>query len=468
MVSSHPFGATVYLDGEDRGTTPLVIDGVSAGAHRLEIVLEGHRPWTKTVKLRSGARVVTAKLEKEGEEPRAKAPESGPGSPAAAGHRVGGEAPRAPRRVPDVHTWTDPWARAARRAAIALDAGATCPTSRSEAAVDAGLAWLARAQERDGSWKIQRWEGKHSEEGRVAVTGLVLMAFLGAGHTPKGGAHAGKVGKAITFLVGRQDPHGLIGTNERHTSGGGYNHAIAALALAEAYGMTRDDRIGRAVRKAVKFTTEEYQAGRGNGGFRYGPGMLGDLSVTGWFVMHLDAAHAAGLRVDAGALERALAFVDSCTLTAGEERGLSAYQRGRSPTPNMAAIGLIARKLLPTDNTRRRDELCERAAGFLGDHPPRWGSYWFFYGTYVSTQAMHLAGGSRWESWSPAMRDGLVRHQCAAAEEEALKGSWHPIAGGRYGGRAYATALACLCLEAYYRFPSPDGKPPGRLRGAGE
>jgi hypothetical protein len=34
-----------------------------------------------------------------------------------------------------------------------------------------------------------------------------------------------------------------------------------------------------------------------------------------------------------------------------------------------------------------------------------------------------------------------------------LDGSWDPVTvWGSYGGRAYTTAMAALCLEVYYRY----------------
>jgi hypothetical protein len=38
-----------------------------------------------------------------------------------------------------------------------------------------------------------------------------------------------------------------------------------------------------------------------------------------------------------------------------------------------------------------------------------------------------------------------------------LAGSWDPSTQwDSYGGRVYSTALAALCLEAFYRFAPPD------------
>ena len=48
-VSSRPSGASVLLDGQEVGITPIVISDVAAGAHDLRIELDGYRPWLASV-----------------------------------------------------------------------------------------------------------------------------------------------------------------------------------------------------------------------------------------------------------------------------------------------------------------------------------------------------------------------------------------------------------------------------------
>jgi len=57
----------------------------------------------------------------------------------------------------------------------ALDAfGGSVETER---AVDAGLRWLAKHQEPQGNWDSAKYGGKKAN---VGITGLALLAFLGA------------------------------------------------------------------------------------------------------------------------------------------------------------------------------------------------------------------------------------------------------------------------------------------------
>lgn len=55
VVTSFPTGpATVFLDGVERGITPVIITGVSEGLHQLEVSREGYEDYSTTVRIRSG------------------------------------------------------------------------------------------------------------------------------------------------------------------------------------------------------------------------------------------------------------------------------------------------------------------------------------------------------------------------------------------------------------------------------
>ena len=105
MVFSRPKGATVFVDGKERGQTPLRAPGLSSGQHRVRVVLDGYEGWSKTVRLRPGPRIVSADLKKAAEpaSPKAakgdaSAPEAGaaPGAPKDPKDAAPGEAKRGP------------------------------------------------------------------------------------------------------------------------------------------------------------------------------------------------------------------------------------------------------------------------------------------------------------------------------------------------------------------------------------
>ena len=80
-------------------------------------------------------------------------------------------------------------------------------------------------------------------------------------------------------------------------------------------------------------------------------------------------------------------------------------------------------------------------------HPHAGHSRLVFWGS----TAMWQVGGERWQKWNEAMRKALVDHQ-RMEKDRCEMGSWDPIdAWSNEGGRVYATAMCCLCLETWFR-----------------
>ena len=69
------------------------------------------------------------------------------------------------------------------------------------------------------------------------------------------------------------------------------------------------------------------------------------------------------------------------------------------------------------------------------------------------------AGGPQWEAWNQHLQGAILPLQHRSGGP--LDGSWDPdrIWGG-HGGRVYATALAALTLEVYYRYRPLHGQSP--------
>src|SRR5205814_8897059 len=96
----------------------------------------------------------------------------------------------------------------------------------------------------------------------VGLTGLSLLAFLGAGYTPQNRASyvdavTGQtmrfgevVRKGIKWLIDKQNADGAIGPQVGEMM---YNHAIAALALTEAYGITNVVAYCKPVQQTINF-----------------------------------------------------------------------------------------------------------------------------------------------------------------------------------------------------------------------
>ena len=349
----------------------------------------------------------------------------------------------------------------AGRRVVVIKHGGTPGASGTEGAVRRALAWLARNQEPDGHWDARKLES--GEKTDTACTGLALLAFLGAGHTEKVGDHKENVRRAVAWLKSQQTAEGLIfdGSDAGAHRGIGYPHAIAGMALVEAAGMGRIPETVAAAQRAVDYTAQKHQNGGGydKRGFRYHAGQDGDLSVTGWYVMQLKSARVAGLRVDHTAFEGIIKFLESVERKGdGGDKGYgpaSVYgYRPDDPHENTAhrltAIGNLCRLFLgwkPQDVQASVQWFMDK-----GGVPAAWGAsqtdlYYWYYGTLCAFQQ----GGDVWKKWNTAMKRTLVDNQRRGGGED---GSWDPVGdfAGEWG-RVGQTALACMCLEVYYRYP---------------
>ncbi|HYC76628.1 MAG TPA: prenyltransferase/squalene oxidase repeat-containing protein, partial [Planctomycetota bacterium] len=207
---------------------------------------------------------------------------------------------------------------------------------RTQSVVDAGLEWLKNHQSPEGNWDCDNFmamcdpkkgapcDGKGQAGNDVGVSGLALLAFLGAGHTHREGAFKETVRKGLSWMKSKQDSEGCFGERGHHFT---YNHGIAALAMAEAYGMTTTPIWKQSAQKGINFiisAQNPYKAWR----YDVRPGD-NDVSVTGWMVMALKSAKMAELEVSDEPIKNAHEFVKEMT---DEENGRTGYmKKGERP-----------------------------------------------------------------------------------------------------------------------------------------
>jgi hypothetical protein len=362
--------------------------------------------------------------------------------------------------IPEVYrTRLDP-----NRSARALRSGAS---PASEQAVERALDWLARHQDADGRWDggIARYDDgsvvkgdddftTHCPPGEAcfgeciyweadtALTGLALLSYLGAGYTQTDGRYAETVGRGLDFLLLIQKPDGDLRGKSRAV--GMYCHAMATIALCEAYALTGDERMREPVERAIAFLVQA--RARDNLAWRYSPGApVGDTSILGWVVMALKSAREVGISVPSQIQSGTLAWL--AKVSSGEAGGLARYQPQESVTPTMTAEAWVARQFLGVGGPGAASS---EAADYLLAHGPKADAcnlYYWYYGTL----AMYQHGGDPWYRWNAQVRDELVRRQRARGH---AAGSWDPDDSpyGAKGGRIYCTTLATLSLEVYYRY----------------
>ncbi|MGC4003504.1 MAG: squalene--hopene cyclase [Pirellulales bacterium] len=324
----------------------------------------------------------------------------------------------------------------------------------TENAVGRALIWLATAQSRDGSWDADRYGAGqerlvlgHDRKGAgknadTAMTGLALLALMGAGHTHlDGGPYAETIRRGLEYLLITQRRDGSL-AGDAELFAAMYSHGIAALALSEAYALTADKRLDPGVRLAMDYTVRAQNLPTGS--WRYQPNDQGDMSQLGWQLMALKSAEVAGVPTPAATRDGMIRFIRSAS--GGEFGGLAAYRPQERPSRTMTAEALVARQFLGMSNDN--PAATEAANYLLGDLPneKKINLYYWYYGTL----GMYQVGGDAWRDWNAAMQATLLARQRTG---DKLEGSWDPdCVWGGYGGRVYSTAISALCLEVYYRY----------------
>jgi hypothetical protein len=323
----------------------------------------------------------------------------------------------------------------ARKESLILKGGGNDAT---EAAVAKALAWLARQQNSAGYWE---YDGSHKPD-RIAATGMCLLPFLAAGETHVSGKkYKDTVLRGINYLKAQIKPNGQFG------GAGMYSQAIAAVAVCEAAGMTRDAALKKVATAATDFII---QAQAGDGSWGYTAGTNGDTSIVGWQIQALKSAKLAGIPVPPKCFEQAGNFLESVSGDSGATYGY----RTKGSTYTLTAVALLSRQYMGW--TPRNPSLSRGVEYMWTKFPPKEDEFNMYY-YYYATQVVHFVDGPVWHrDWNPIMRGMLLKKQITEktpGSKQGDIGSW-PKDNGHIGsgcGKLGTTALACLTLEVYYR-----------------
>ena len=342
--------------------------------------------------------------------------------------------------------------------------------------IDAGLQWLQNHQDEDGKWDCDQFskhddpalevcDGPGNATHDVGVTGLALLAFLGDGSTMRSGTYKEVVKKGVNWLRSQQDEKtGMFGMPTAHDFI--YDHAIAAYAMCEAFGLSQYNTLKPYAQKGINYLEKHrnpysvwrYQEADGEN----------DTSVTGWAIMAYESGEFFGLTINKEALKLCATWLDSVSDPSGRHGyskvGEPSSRKGaehlaRFPVEKgegMTAVGLFCRFFMSQDPKEK--PIMKAAADLILSKPPVWDTkagtidhYYWYYATY----ALFQMGGRHWTEWQKKLESAVVKNQQLSKEpgKKNLYGSWDPTcAWGEDGGRVYSTAILTLTLEAYYRY----------------
>ncbi len=331
----------------------------------------------------------------------------------------------------------------------------------SERAVQTGLDWIFRHQREDGSWNLDpspqckgascpKSPNKYPSD--AAATGLALMPMLGAGniHTEPS-KYQNCVKKGLAWLVAHQKEDGDL-----FSGGSGqtqmYSHAIATMALCEAYGLSQDEKLKAPAQKAIDFIAAA-RCKTPPGGWRYNPGAAGDTSVFGWQMFALRSGALSGLKISNETWQGCRDYLDKAA--ADPYKATYSYEPGGAYSAVMTAEALLSRQYL---GWHRNNEALIQGATLVAEDLQKSEARNIYY-WYYATQMLHNMQGQVWQEWNVRVRDGLVAIQVGSGSgyKGCDRGSWDPTRPvvdqwGAEAGRHFLTCMSLLTLEVYYRY----------------
>ena len=278
-------------------------------------------------------------------------------------------------------------------------------TKPNEQAGSSALKWLETQQNEDGGWTA-------GDDARAASptenTGLVVLAYLGAGQTHREGEYKKTIHAGLKYLVSQLKVVEKTG-DLRGPRGDMTAHAIAAWALCEAYANTQDKELLAPVQLSINFI--EAQQGKETGGWK--DDVMADLSVvtSAWQLHAFKSAHMAYLNVKKDTVLGAMKFLDNVQLEGG-----SAYPGVTGKREHQAtAAGLLSRLMLGWKKSK--PEVAKGLAN-VGEGGPREHDVVANYFTHQ----LHLTClGDTWKPWRDAINKQL--HDTQIKDGEAA-GSW--------------------------------------------
>lgn len=298
------------------------------------------------------------------------------------------------------------------------------------AAIDRGLSYLARKQDRQGSWSNLGGYGAYP----VPMTALAGLALLMDGNTTTQGRYAPQVDRAARYLQRSSLPSGLIAQTENEARPM-YGHGFGMLFLSQLLGMTETPERAREIREVLqRGVVVTGKAQSRDGGWIYTPGGGGDEgSVTVTQVQALRSCRNVGVAVPKNVIDQAMAYLANSQNSDGGIR-YALRQAGGSSRPPLAAAAVCC-WYNAGEYTNPR---AARALGYCKEtlKPDEPSGGHDFYAHFYYAQALYLSRMPFWDEYFPKRRDLLLSQQRS-------DGSWQ----GDGVGDVYGTAIALVILQ---------------------
>jgi hypothetical protein len=349
------------------------------------------------------------------------------------------------------------------------------PNARAaESMLESALKWLAIHQSPNGQWDSDSYfincqDGNQCEPGKTvggadeALTGYAVLCFLGAGYDH---THMSKWRKpvklGIEWLLAKQQANGLIGNRN-------YEHAVCAMALAEAYGMSGDQTLREPAQRAINILLErQTKYGDSYGlGWDYvnaNPNRM-DSSVSGWCVFAIKSACAVGLDTGNG-MEGSKRWLELAWKSANPNwQTLDPYSTsvfpytvsidGKASKDHLSFIGSLCAVFL---GSKSGDVMLETLSN---DMTTRWfdnGKYkQNSYSLYYSSLAAMQLGGKHWEDKWGNFESGYIPWliQTQYKTNDCFDGTWKNEQETWHGHDTSRILLHCyktFAIEVAWRY----------------
>ncbi|REK09434.1 MAG: hypothetical protein DWQ37_18525 [Planctomycetota bacterium] len=340
-------------------------------------------------------------------------------------------------RHPPTHIRKVPAALAIALAVLVVSALATPARGANDAKINRlvsqGLDWIASTQSRLGHWSAN--DGRYP----TAMTALAGTALLCEGSTTTQGKYSKNIRKAVDYLVSRSRANGLIGDptrDDRYTYGHGYSMLFLSQVLGEEEDASRRRELIDVLTRAVIFTGQAQTAA---GGWGYVSAKDGndfdEGSTTITQVQGLRGCRNAGIPVPSEIIDRAINYIQECTLPDGAVQYSSKGGGGRPAITAAAIACLFNAGEYDSQYVPKLQAYCRRN---LSDISNQGFGHWH-YAHYYYAQVLYREGGEKWETY----RDQVFAKLAGEATESGKFVFWNQ----GYIGPIYTTAINLTILQ---------------------